>query len=46
VAVFLCFLIPLGAVLLMPAAVAGAALLSRRALGQPITITTIQTSVS
>ncbi|MEE6259321.1 EI24 domain-containing protein [Plantactinospora sonchi] len=36
VAVFLCFLIPLGAVLLMPAAVAGAALLSRRALGQPV----------
>lgn len=34
VAVFLCFLIPLGAVLLMPAAVAGAALLSRRTLGQ------------
>ncbi|MEO3742763.1 EI24 domain-containing protein [Plantactinospora sp. B5E13] len=36
VAVFLCFLIPLGAVLLMPAAVAGAALLSRRVLGQPV----------
>jgi CysZ protein len=35
VAVFVCFLIPLGAVLLMPAAVAGAALLSRRALGLP-----------
>ncbi|WP_420812793.1 EI24 domain-containing protein [Micromonospora zingiberis] len=37
VAVFVCFLIPLGAVLLMPAAVAGAALLTRRSLGQPIT---------
>ncbi|MFI7076863.1 EI24 domain-containing protein [Micromonospora sp. NPDC049903] len=37
VAVFVCFLIPLGAVLLMPAAVAGAALLARRTLGQPIT---------
>ncbi|KXK60615.1 hypothetical protein AWW66_17990 [Micromonospora rosaria] len=37
VAVFLCFLIPLGAVLVMPAAVAGAALLTRRSLGQPIT---------
>ncbi|WP_320069506.1 EI24 domain-containing protein [Micromonospora sp. RTGN7] len=36
VAVFVCFLIPLGAVLIMPAAVAGAALLTRRALGQPI----------
>ncbi|MEU5913557.1 EI24 domain-containing protein [Micromonospora sp. NPDC047527] len=36
VAVFLCFLIPLGAVLVMPAAVAGAALLTRRSLGQPI----------
>nr|WP_239095864.1 EI24 domain-containing protein [Micromonospora lutea] len=36
VAVFVCFLIPLGAVLLMPAAVAGAALLARRSLGQPI----------
>jgi CysZ protein len=35
VAVFVAFLIPLGAVLLMPAAVAGAALLSRRALGAP-----------
>jgi CysZ protein len=34
-AVFLCFLIPLGAVLLMPAAVAGATLLTRRHLGQP-----------
>jgi CysZ protein len=37
VAVFVCFLIPLGAVLLMPAAVAGATLLARRSLGQPIT---------
>lgn len=36
VAVFLCFLIPLGAVLIMPAAVAGAALLTRRMLGDPI----------
>ncbi|GHJ11694.1 membrane protein [Micromonospora humidisoli] len=36
VAVFLCFLIPLGAVLVMPAAVAGAALLARRSLGQHI----------
>lgn len=36
VAVFLCFLVPLGAVLIMPAAVAGAALLARRTLGQPI----------
>ena len=36
VAVFCCFLIPLGAILLMPAAVAGAALLARRSLGQSI----------
>ncbi|MET7372917.1 EI24 domain-containing protein [Micromonospora arida] len=36
VAVFLCFLIPLGAVLIMPAAVAGATLLARRSMGQPI----------
>ncbi|MFI6760455.1 EI24 domain-containing protein [Micromonospora sp. NPDC050417] len=36
VAVFCCFLIPLGAILVMPAAVAGAALLARRSLGQPI----------
>lgn len=35
-AVFVTFLIPLGAVLFMPAAVAGAALLTRRAFGQPI----------
>jgi CysZ protein len=41
VAVFLCFLIPLGAILIMPAAVAGAALLSRKALGQPIDIVTV-----
>ena len=41
VAVFLSFLIPLGAILLMPAAVAGAALLTRRALGQPIDIVTV-----
>ncbi|SCL20560.1 CysZ protein [Micromonospora nigra] len=34
-AVFVCFLIPLGAVLLMPAAVAGATLLARRSLGEP-----------
>ncbi|GAA2647714.1 EI24 domain-containing protein [Paractinoplanes durhamensis] len=36
VAVFCCFLIPLGAVLLMPAAVAGGTLLSRMALGHPV----------
>ncbi|GAB3968386.1 EI24 domain-containing protein [Plantactinospora veratri] len=36
VAVFLCFLIPLGAVLLTPAAVAGATLLARRSLGESI----------
>jgi CysZ protein len=36
VAVFVCFLIPLGAVLIMPAAVAGATLLARRSLGQSI----------
>jgi CysZ protein len=35
VATFLCFLVPLGAVLVMPAAVAGATLLSRRLLGLP-----------
>jgi len=34
-ATFICFLIPLGAVLLMPAAVAGATLLSRRLFGLP-----------
>jgi len=37
VAVFCCFLIPLGAVLLMPAAVAGATLLARAVLGDPLT---------
>jgi CysZ protein len=35
VAVFCCFLIPLGAVLVMPAAVAGGTLLARRVLGHP-----------
>ncbi len=45
VAVFLSFLVPLGAVLLMPAAVAGAALLSRKALGQPIDIVTARTTL-
>ncbi|MFF5295590.1 EI24 domain-containing protein [Paractinoplanes globisporus] len=39
VAVFCCFLIPLGAVLLMPAAVAGATLLARAVLGDPLTET-------
>lgn len=34
--VFVLFMIPLGAVLAMPGAVAGAALLSRRALGDPL----------
>lgn len=37
VAVFVCFLIPLGAVIVMPAAVAGATLLARRSLGQSVT---------
>jgi CysZ protein len=37
VAVFCCFLIPLGAVLVMPAAVAGGTLLARRVLNLPIT---------
>lgn len=36
VAVFCCFLIPLGAILLMPAAVAGATLLSRAVQGNPL----------
>lgn len=36
VAVFCCFLIPLGAVLVMPAAVAGGTLLARRSLNLPI----------
>lgn len=39
VAVFLTFLIPLGAVFVMPAAIAGATLLSRKSLGKPIEIT-------
>lgn len=34
-AVYLAFLLPLGAVIMMPAAVAGATLLARRALGEP-----------
>ncbi len=34
--VFVCFLIPFGAIVLMPAAVAGATLLARRTLGLPI----------
>lgn len=34
-AVFVCFLIPLGAILIMPAAVAGATLLTRRLFGEP-----------
>jgi CysZ protein len=37
IAVFVCFLIPLGAVLVMPAAVAGGALLTRHIFGQPTT---------
>jgi CysZ protein len=41
VAVFCCFLIPLGAILLMPAAIAGATLLARQALGKPNTIITV-----
>ncbi|MEU4213897.1 EI24 domain-containing protein [Actinoplanes sp. NPDC026623] len=41
VAVFACFLIPLGAVLVMPAAVVGGTLLARRSLGLPIEITTL-----
>ncbi|WP_043513059.1 MULTISPECIES: EI24 domain-containing protein [unclassified Actinoplanes] len=40
-AVFGAFLIPLGAIFLMPAAIAGATLLSRRVLGRPIDITTV-----
>jgi CysZ protein len=40
-AVFCTFLIPLGAIFLMPAAIAGATLLSRRVLGKPIDITTV-----
>lgn len=34
-AVYLVFLLPLGAVIMMPAAVAGATMLARRALGEP-----------
>jgi CysZ protein len=34
-AVFVCFLIPLGAIIVMPAAVAGATVLTRRVLGLP-----------
>jgi CysZ protein len=45
IAVFLCFLIPLGAILLMPAAVAGATLLARRAMRQPIDIQTVATTI-
>lgn len=45
VAVFVSFLVPLGAVLLMPAAVAGAALLARRTLGRPIDIETARTTL-
>ncbi len=37
VGTFVLFLIPLGAVLVTPAAVAGAALMSRRVLGEPVT---------
>ncbi|HZM83660.1 MAG TPA: EI24 domain-containing protein [Candidatus Limnocylindrales bacterium] len=36
VAIFLCFLIPLGGVLIMPAAVAGGTLLTRKVFGLPI----------
>ncbi len=36
VAVFVCFLIPFGAVLVMPAAVAGGTLLTRHVHGQPV----------
>ena len=36
VAVFVVFLVPLGAVLVTPAAVAGATLLARRSLGEPV----------
>jgi CysZ protein len=36
VALFLCFLIPLGGVLMMPAAVAGGTLLARKTFGLPI----------
>jgi CysZ protein len=36
VSVFVCFLVPLGAILVMPAAVVGGTLLARRVLGLPI----------
>ena len=39
VATFVCFLIPLGAVLVMPAAVAGATIMSRRLFGLPVEAT-------
>lgn len=39
VAIFCCFLIPLGAVIIMPGAVAGGALLTRHLLGQPTSLT-------
>ncbi|MFC4067239.1 EI24 domain-containing protein [Actinoplanes subglobosus] len=39
-AVFATFLIPLGAVFLMPAAIAGATLLARKSLNKPVAITT------
>jgi CysZ protein len=38
VAVFCCFLIPLGAVMVMPAAVAGGSLLTRHLFGQPTSL--------
>jgi CysZ protein len=44
-AVFATFLVPLGAGLLMPAAVAGAALLARRSMGQPIDIVTVRAEI-
>ena len=44
-AVFVSFLIPLAAIFLMPAAIAGATLLSRRLLGRPTSITTINTTL-
>jgi CysZ protein len=37
-ATFICFLIPLGAVLVMPAAVAGATVMSRRLFGLPVEV--------
>ncbi|TWG26013.1 EI24 domain-containing protein [Actinoplanes teichomyceticus] len=41
-AVFCAFLVPLGAILLMPAAIAGATLLARCALGKPIEVATVR----